>query len=199
MTRCLASLRRVPADRVPRFHRYYQGTPTSCRPSRRASFLSRGRYHGIAQRFALDRGCARPPSSLGLVARWPRPGFFRGDGRISQVPGEPQCPFAHVLRPRPAETFQTTSETLAWPPLRERRRRRRRESFEAQWHGFRADCLRITKLVALPRARLASGRWSGAAGRAFTRRVPVKGFQLTSCSSSPFPKPLGTIPGISRN
>jgi hypothetical protein len=27
---------------------------------------------------------------------------FRGDGRISQVPGEPQFPFAHVLRPRPA-------------------------------------------------------------------------------------------------
>ena len=27
---------------------------------------------------------------------------FRGDGTISQVPGEPRSPFAHVLRPRPA-------------------------------------------------------------------------------------------------
>ncbi len=86
--------------------------------------------------------------------------------------------------------------TLAWPPLRERRRRRRRESFEAQWHGFRADGLRITMLVARHRARLASGRWSGVSGQAFTRKVPTKGFQLTSCALASFSKLLGTIPGI---
>ena len=33
--------------------------------------------------------------------------FFRGDGRISQVPGEPQFPFAHALRPRPADASLT--------------------------------------------------------------------------------------------
>jgi hypothetical protein len=44
------------------------------------------------------------------------------------------------------------------------------------------------------RARLASRCWSGSPGRAFTRRAPTKGFQLTSCSLSSFPKLLGTIP-----
>jgi hypothetical protein len=34
---------------------------------------------------------------------------FRGDGRISQVPGEPRFPFAHVLRPRPADTSLTVA------------------------------------------------------------------------------------------
>jgi hypothetical protein len=43
----------------------------------------------------------------------------------------------------------------------------------------------------LPRleARLTSGRCSGATGRAFTRRIPLKGFGSASYISSPFPKP----------
>jgi len=59
----------------------------------------------------------------------PRRDFFRGDDRASQVPGEPPYPFAHDLRPRPAEASLTKSRTLAWPPLRERRRRRREKDF----------------------------------------------------------------------
>ena len=109
MTRCLASLRRVPANRVPRFLRYYQGTPTSCRPSRRASFPSRGRYHGIAHRFAPTGGCAKPPWAWGWLPGGPGRDFFRGDDRISQVPGEPRFPFAHVLRPRPADASLTVT------------------------------------------------------------------------------------------
>ncbi len=48
------------------------------------------------------------------------------------------------------------------------------------------------------RARLASGCWSSSPGRAFTRRVPIKGFQLTSCVLASSSKLLGTIP-ISRH
>ncbi len=42
----------------------------------------------------------------------------------------------------------------------------------------------------LPRydARLVSGRWSDAAGRASTRRVPTEGFRVFPYISSPFPK-----------
>ena len=42
----------------------------------------------------------------------------------------------------------------------------------------------------LPRldARLVSSRWSNATGRAFTRRVPTKGFRVLPYISSPFPK-----------
>ena len=39
-------------------------------------------------------------TSQELVTRCLRPGCCRGNGRASQVPGQPQCPSAHVLRPR---------------------------------------------------------------------------------------------------
>jgi hypothetical protein len=42
MIRCLASLRQVRQDAVPRVHRYYQDTMTSCRPSRVTSSPSFG-------------------------------------------------------------------------------------------------------------------------------------------------------------
>ena len=44
-----------------------------------------------------------------------------------------------------------------------------------------------------PRARLASGRWSGATGRAFHPQGPIERFLSASYISSPFPKPLGAI------
>jgi len=40
---------------------------------------------------------------------------FRGDDRSSQVPGEPQFPFAHVLRPRPAGASLTVVERSRGP------------------------------------------------------------------------------------
>jgi hypothetical protein len=74
-----------------------------------------------------------PPSAdgrpgVGLPVPLPD-AFFRGDDRISQVPGEPLFPFAHVLRPRPADSSPTYHRTFAWPSLKARRRRRRRENF----------------------------------------------------------------------
>jgi len=56
------------------------------------------------------------------------------------------------------------------------------------FHGFRADGLRITMLVARHRARLASRRWSGSPGQAFTRRAPIIGFKSTSCVLSSYSK-----------
>ena len=117
---------RVLAGQVPRLPRYYQGTATSCRPSRRASFPSLGGTTG-ARIFRSRRRCVRQRRAWGWSPGIPVREFFRGDDRISQVPGEPQFPFAHVLRPRPAETSLTTCGTLAWPPLSERRRRRRED------------------------------------------------------------------------
>jgi hypothetical protein len=131
-----------------------------------------------------------------MVTRWPRPGWLPWRRRELPSSWGTPMPVCTCSSTPAGRAFLTTSETPAWPPLRERRRRRRRKTFEAQWHGFRTGCPRITRSVALHRARLASGRWSGAAGRASTRRVPSKGFQFTSCSLSSFPKPLGTIPLI---
>ena len=101
---------------VPPLPRYYQGTATSCRPSRRTSFPSLGGTTG-------SRIVSLPPPLRAQRRAWGwSPGIpirdgFRGDDRISQVPGEPQFPSAHVLGPRPADASQTITETLAWPPL----------------------------------------------------------------------------------
>jgi len=107
----------------------------------------------------------------------------------------PVCPCS----PTPAgRCVPDRSGTLAWPSLREGRRRRRRKSFEAQSHGFRARCLRITMLVALHRARLASRRWSGSPGRAFTRKVPLKVFNSLHVRWPPFPSFLAQSRFLSR-
>ena len=175
---------------VPPLQRYYQGTATSCRPSRRVSFPSFGGTTG-SRNFRSRHRYVRQRQGLGLVTRYPRPGFFRGDDRISQVPGEPQFPFAHGLRPRPAETSQTNCGTLAWPPL-SARRRRQREDFRgsiARLSGspptYHATVIRLTAQGWLPGAGLLS--WTG-----FYPQSSCKRFQLTSCLSLSFSKLLGT-------
>ncbi len=118
---------------------------------------------------------------------------FRGDDRISQVPGEPLSPFAHVLRPRPVEASQTACGTLAWPPMSERRRHRRQYAFRGSIAWLSGSPPTYHGWVTLPRARLASRCWSGSPGWAFTHRVPLKGFKLTSCRLSSSSKLLDTI------
>ena len=177
---------------VPPLRRYYQGTATSCRPSRRVSFPSLGGTTG-SRIFRSRRRCVRQRRAWGWSPGIPFREFFRGDDRISQVPGEPPFPFAHGLRPRPADASLTVDGTLAWPPLTERRRRRRQNDFRGSIAWLSGSPPTYHALVSRRRARLASRCWSGSPGRAFTRRVPIKGFQLTSCGLSSFSKLLGTI------
>jgi len=67
VTRCLASLHRVLAGRVPRLLRYYQDTATSCRPSRRTSLPSLGGTTGALGRFRLSRRRRVPSDGPGVV------------------------------------------------------------------------------------------------------------------------------------
>lgn len=113
---------------VPPLRRYYQGTPTSCRPSRLASFPSLDGAAG-SRIFRSRDGCVPPTRAWGCSSGIPFRKCFHGDDRSSQVPGEPQFMFAHVLRPRPAATSLTDCGTFAWPPLKGRRRRRRQYAF----------------------------------------------------------------------
>jgi hypothetical protein len=56
----------------------------------------------------------------------------------------------------------------AWPPrCPQRRLPRINPAFEAQSHGFRTRCLRFVRRVATQDAKLASGRWPSATGRAW--------------------------------
>jgi hypothetical protein len=79
---------------VPPLRRYYQGTPTSCRPSRRTSFPSRGRYHGITH-VSLPPPLREATAGRGLFARYPRPGLL--PWRRQELPSSwgtpiPVCP-----------------------------------------------------------------------------------------------------------
>ncbi len=65
--------------------------------------------------FAPAAAACERHRAWGWSTRYPFRDFFRGDDRISQVPGEPQSPSAHVLRPRPAETSQTIAERSRVP------------------------------------------------------------------------------------
>jgi len=124
-------------------------------PPRFVSFT--WRYHGSTH-VSLPPPLRGAASGLGLVTRYPLPGILRGNDRSSQVPGEPQFPFAHGLRPRPADASLTDCGTPAWPPLRERRRHRR-EDFRGSiaWLSgspptYRATVIRLTAQGWLPGA-----------------------------------------------
>jgi hypothetical protein len=182
---------------VPPVRRYYQGTATSCRPSRRASFPSLGGTVG-SRMFRSRVGCVLPTWAWGCSPGIPIRECFHGDGRSSQVPGEPQFPFAHVLRPRPA-VASVTLRTTAWPPLIGRRRLRQQGRFRGSiaWlSGSPPTC----HDVGCPSPRKASSHvlvrlsWTGCHPQGST-----KGFQLTSCSLSSFTKLLDTTyshPGL---
>ena len=73
------------------------------------------RYHGNTHRFAPAAAACGRRRAWGWSPGIPVRDFFRGDDRISQVPGEPQFPFAHVLRPRPADASQTIAERSRGP------------------------------------------------------------------------------------
>ena len=109
MTRRPAFLHRVPGGRVPLLHRYYQGAPTSCRPSRVTSFPSLGGTT-VTPVFA-PRSPTPTPRPGGFLVRCSREPPAVEAGRISHVPGEPQLCLCPALRPRPARPHQATA---AW-------------------------------------------------------------------------------------
>ena len=112
-------------------------------------------------------------AGLGLVTRYPHPGFLRGDDRISQVPGDPRFPSAHVLRPRPVETFQTDYGTLAWPPMSERRRHRRQNAFRGSIAWLSRSPPTYHALV----SRLTAQDWLPGAGQALPDGLSPAGLQ----------------------
>ena len=65
--------------------------------------------------FRSRRRCVRQRRAWGWSPGIPVRACFRGDDRISQVPGEPPFPFAHVLRPRPADASLTIAERSRGP------------------------------------------------------------------------------------
>ena len=204
MIRRPASLYAVPrCDGVPALHagrlclppRYYQGAATSRRPSRLASFSFAWRC----------RRCVLPVRSRGPDERpVGGPGLLRfGQPVPSCVPtetagspkflGEPPLHLRRALRPRQDHRRLTGRDAMARPPWRKRR---------GLLHcSFRGSIPRLWCSLSTLRpggrpprdARLASGCWSGSAGRArsagFQREVP-ECFYI----HPPLPSLLGAIP-----
>ncbi len=67
MFRCPAFLHGVRSDRVPPLRRYYQGTTTSCRPSRRTSLPSLGGTTGAFGCLRFSRHRRTPSDGPGVV------------------------------------------------------------------------------------------------------------------------------------
>jgi hypothetical protein len=187
MIRRLASLHWLQLGAVRQLPRYYQGAMTSCRPSRRTSLpLIGGTSVSLAQ-FAPQRTSVPP-----------RPGVGNPVSPAGMLPRERQdLPSSwgtsnfrlHMFQPDSGRTAHTR-------PLR-------CSSVAPGTSNAKAPTIGLSKLNSMafglavyasqdgsPRhhARLASGRWSGATGRAFHPQGSYERFQ--SCfltSHPPFP------------
>src|SRR6516225_2474552 len=115
---------------------------------------------------SLRGGRVRRPG-LELVTRWLRPGCAEETTGSPRFLGNPDCPFAHVPHRRRQGRWHQTPTVPRRGPGSSNGKGSCERTFDAQEHGFRTRCLRFAVRVTPRHARLASGRWSGATGRAF--------------------------------
>ena len=187
MIRCLASLHGVRPGAVPPLQRYYQGTVTSCRPSRRTSLPSLGGTT-VARHRSLPPDPVRP-GRPGVVCPVSPAGNCRGDDRISQVPGEPPLSVcacsstpAGLLAPDHlrSSSMAPATETTKAPAM----------TTLSKLNSMAFGLAVYASPGLLPHPTQDS---LPAAGQALpdglsTRRVPLKGFKDASYILSPFPK-----------
>ena len=170
---------------VPRLQRYYQGTATSC-------------VHPAAFRFLhlavpREHACFAP-----AAAAW---------GGVGPGVGHPVSPSGNSSwkRQELPSSWGTPIPVCTWSPTPAGRcvPDRLRNARVAPAKGTtKAPTRRLSRLNSMAfglaayvsrdgyppdRARLASGCWSSSPGRAFTRRVPTKGFNSLHVRQSPFP------------
>ena len=171
-----SALQRVPAGRVPRLRRYYQGATTPCRSSRRASLPSLGGTI-LCTLASLLSAWRATPRAWGFCStlRLPHPDSG-GNDRASHVPGEPSCAYALLFDPGGTDA-PGHRDAPTRPPCEPRRRLPRAIClYGAQSHGLCTRCLRfaapVTRTPRKTRFRLlasSTGRDSLPAG--FLRKV----------------------------
>jgi hypothetical protein len=166
---------RGPPGRVPPLPRYSQGATTPCRPSRRTSLPSLGGTSCVHSYSSLPDGRVRR-RGLELLTRYLPPGSRRGGDRISQVPGGPPL----SVRPCSVDAGRAAvTRPLRWRSMAPGTTRARAPATGlSTLHGM-AFGLAVSASpggLPAPHARLASGRWSGAPGRAFHPQGPAERF-----------------------
>jgi hypothetical protein len=145
------------------------------------------RYLGCTRsvRSSTDECAAR---GLELVTRCLQPGCYEETAGSPKFLENPDCPFAHVPTDagRTACTRPIQCSDVAPGHRTAKAPAKGLSTLDSMAFGLAV----YASPGSLPRhdARLASGRWSGATGRASTRKVPPKGFRFASYISSSFPK-----------
>ena len=179
---------------VPPLLRYYQGTATSCRPSRRASLPSLGGTTGT-RTLRSRRRCVWPTTSLGLFTRYPRPGLL--PWRRQDLPSSWGTSIAHLhmLSDSGGTALPRPFGTGARPWVEERPRLPRETDFRSSIPWL-LGWLSTPRSAGCPDATQDSLPGAGQAllGGLSTRKVPLKGFQNAILTSfPPFPSLLGAI------
>lgn len=106
-------------------------------------------YHRPSGLFAPHTRADGSGVGLGLFLRAPQPLFSGGDGRISQVPGKPQCLHALLSDPGGTSTPVHWALRCSLPLIRQRRLPHKLQSFEAPSHGLHAPCVRFAVRITL--------------------------------------------------
>jgi hypothetical protein len=137
--------------------------------------------------FSLPGGRVRH-QGLELVTRYLQPGCCRGNDRISQVPGEPQLSVCtcSVDSGRTARTRPIRCSNVALGISKAKAPTKGLSKL----NSMAFELAVYASQDGLPRhhARLASGRWSGATGRAFHPQGSDERFQICiPTSHPPFP------------
>jgi hypothetical protein len=177
-----------PRGRVPRLRQYYQDATTSCRPSRRTSLPSLGVTTGVLGCFVSPAAAEHSATGLELITRYLRPGLLpRRRQDLLRSWGTPI-----VLLPcssTPAGSTCLAIATRRRGPRIDHSEDSYNATFEAQSHSFGTRYLRFAGRVT-PTPRKTRFRPPAKLYRTglVTRKVPAKGFKLTSCQSSSFPK-----------
>ena len=113
------------------------------------------RYHPRALFAPVGRDAR--PWAPGSWCSGSRAGIVGGDGRASQVPGRPLCPYALLLDPGRTEGARPLRRLDMAPARVNNEGSRDEKDFGARSHGLGTGCLRFVLAVTRHDARLASG------------------------------------------
>ena len=144
------SLHRVPAAAVPRLRHYYEALRL---PTALPDALRRPSHAGDRPvRLCSLRSARRRPAAWSFAVRQPRAHLRIGNGRVSQVPGEPCCAYALLSDPGRTNAPGPKGAPARPPPGRRRRLPRGgvfRGSITRPWHWLstlrRTDCSATTQ------------------------------------------------------
>ena len=178
MNRRLASLHWLQLGAVRQLHQYYQDAMTPCCPPAALRSLA-WQYLGLHSLVSLPGGPVRRQGLEFVIRYLPSGSSPRSEQGPPKFLGNHHCLFAMFQRRRQDclhQTIRCSSVALG------HRKAKAPTKGLSTLNSMAFELAVYASQGGLPHhhARLASGRWSGATGRALTRKVPSKGFKAAS-------------------